>query len=293
MQNIERMKNRRVKYVYVRRQDGLKEYPPLDDPSRIEDETILSSDRRWLHRLTWFSLGKRRRETVDVWDGSKGTYVKTDIDDNGPRTTAEIDNERRSHHHLNDLEMCVEQRIVDLLGIRSEVTPSLGGGGFVVLNARVDDRSEIKELLTLDPARNYWVAQRDYEYTGNNRSTHRRTVVDEFVAVGNGWYPKRVSTDEGAFYTVLHVEFPAAFKDADFVVEIPKGTPVLDKLKRGRYIEGEEPPSPPPSNEPGLLDDLKQVPGEDWLFYGGFVVAVSAVVVIGLFFFARRPTKQS
>lgn len=303
LENIDRKKNRRVKFVFVQIIGKPQEtYPPLNHPDRTEFEVTLFNDKRWREHRSWYRTGKLMRETIGAWDGAKGTYLTKNESPEGFKTTAEINrNEVKNHFELFQIEMNLERYLVERLGIRSSVKESPMGKGLLLLDPIVDDRSDTDELFTLDPEKNLWIVQYEHE-TRSSRgapvapgSSKQRSQVKELLKTANGWYPKRVVSegfDRTSYYTVVSAEFPPSFSEADFVVSIPNGTPVVDQTERGRYIQGEEPVAAQPS-EPGVLDELKHVPGDDWLFYGAFVLGLTALVGTAWYFLHRRHSKET
>jgi hypothetical protein len=284
-QNAERIKNRRVKYVKVKLAGTpQRQFPPLDHPDRVENETTIAADARWRNEWTMFRANAAVLKEVYAWDGCRQTTLAIQFKDGKVTATAKISSDQNRSHvaELMSLELNVG-RWQDG-GIRARVKAAPSHPGFIQFTPYEDDRSPTKLNYVLDPSKNYWPVRYDHEDSRPGRSDKNFHEIHEFQQTPAGWYPKRVSDSYGFFITVTATEFPASFSDAAFTVAIPEGARVRDQVANKEYYQGGEeiiPPARAPVQPPGLLDrvgDLVEVPVEDWLVYGGFVAAVSALV---------------
>ena len=305
-ENVDRLKNRRVKFVRVRLPGSPeKEFPALDHPERDEVEATISARNtlgpNWRGKVDWrtFRSGVLARQSIHSWNERRSTRLETKPGpDQKLKTTVEIHGPDVGHSELSMIEMDVSGSMIEMLGIRTKLALLDSHPGLIELNPRVDDLSEIQDRWILDPSKNYWpVEVRRYtKRPDRSLSLNSNAKVVEFLRVGDAWYPKKVlrpwSRDETLYYTVVSVEFPESFEDAAFAVPIPKGTFVKDNVKRSSRIEGEEERPWVPDRPLGVVDRLKGIPGEDWLFYGGFVGATTLFVFGSIFLFRRARRKE-
>jgi hypothetical protein len=287
-QNLDRYSNRRIKYVLVRlKGEHRKDFPNVDYPDRHEIEEVYSTDGRWRRH----SVGKRPESLVReseileshlAWDGTRATTFYHSKNSNGSKPRVEIRGDKASPHEEHIFDMMMTQPVIDKLGIRSRVEASPLGKGLVLLNPYEDDRALSQERYTVDPSRNYWPVRKETWYPGEHDKYGQ--VAHEFAQTPDGWwYPKRVIQtwkDETRHYIVVDAQFPNSFDDLAFAVHLPDGVEVMDHLRRQTMS------SPPPQR--GLKEHLEDIPGEDWLFYGGFGAAVTAFVAASWYFMARK-----
>jgi outer membrane lipoprotein-sorting protein len=303
--NLDRMANRRVKYVIVTLPgEPKKEFPLLDHPDRTEvEETWSKSDdpkaeRSYIRRTT-FKKGALWQETIDARDGKKFTSLKTETTKKGLTTTVDIRFDGRGHSEIWAFEMSTRGLFEGLeherLGIRSAIKPSPLGGNLVELNPRVDERSDRRQTYTLDPSKNYWPIRHDSEFqTPGGNANRSRLEAIEFFAERGPLIPKRVtqtypSHGETRYYTAVSVEFPAKFDDDAFAVVIPDGASVTDSVGLKTYKQGSGKFTPfPEPLQPGMAEDLRNLRKEDLLVYGGFVAAVVLVVGAAYFLMTRK-----
>jgi len=278
-QNLERIANRRVKYVRAKLAGApKKEVPPLDHPGSFEQEVVISKDGRWRSQMGG---------GISVWDGS--LYKRF----NGAGSV-EIHRQPIQEFDTGWFEMGMIGA-VEQLGIRSKIRASSVGKGLVELIPKEDSRVG-NEVLVLDPTKNYWPV-RNWTQLPNDAPSPFSQLASEFEKIGDGWwYPKHIARTytnnknvETYYYTVVSAEFPPRFDDDVFRIAFPEGTVVNDNGTRYRIQDGKEVlVQQGKMRGPTLMDRIKGIPGEDWLFYGGFGAAVMAVVGAGWWTFGRK-----
>lgn len=297
-QNAERIKNRRVKYVKVKLDGSPKrDFPPLDQPDRVENETTIAADGRWRHGWMMFRANAVVLEEVHAWDGIRQTSLGIQFKDGKVTATAKISSDQNRGHVADLLSLELDVGRWHDGGIRARVKAAPSHPGLIQFTPYEDDRSPFKLSYVLDPSKNYWPVREDHEDSRPGRSSKDFYEIHEFQQTDAGWYPKQVSSSYGFFTTVTAAEFPTSFADSAFTVAIPEGARVSDQVAKKEYYQGGEeivPPVRAPVRPPGLLDrvgDLTEVPVEDWLVYGGFVAAVSALVGTVWYLLARPKRK--
>ena len=313
-ENLRRMASRRVKYIRITLDGEPKnEFPPLDSPDRMQVIDVRSDGRmdgqmripeRFFVQLSTFQTGALWKASIESWDGSKTTSLRTEPIKGQLRTTAEIRGSYSgSHSELWVFEMGVRDLVEGLefkrLGIRSSLKPSPLGEGLVELNPRVDDRSSEQERYTLDPMKNYWPVRYDSESRSHDgKVTKRSMAVAEFISDPKLLYPKRVTSywsdnRRTYYYTAQSAEFPEKLDDDAFAVAIPDGVVVTDNVGRKTYTQGSgmrRRSGSPPHQDCGT--PRKIFASDDWAYYGGFFGAIAAFVIGILFFFSRQRRKS-
>jgi len=290
-QNLDRFQNRRIKYVLVRLSgEQRKEFPNVDHPQRFEFEEVYSKDGRWRRHMVVYTDESMTKEDHRAWDGVRATTFSAPMKPDGRKLQADIRGIKSFPSEEHVFDMNVTQPVIDRLGIRSRISLSPLGKGLILLNVYEDDRAGIQARYTVDPTKNYWPVS--YEWWVMGEAEKYGQIVHEFAQTQDGsWYPKRVvhtQKDSTRHYIVVDAEFPSSFDDSAFAVHLPQGVEVTDSVGRRTFTVGGEERLWPPTPEPGLAEDLRRIPAEDWLFYGGFGAAVTALVGATWYYMARN-----
>jgi hypothetical protein len=302
-ENIEGSPNRRLKIVIVHQPGEPKEpFPALDSPNREEIETLVDARGRWREKRREFREGVLGPNFDIAFDGAKTTNLQAFSTEGDTRYAATIMDGRGK---LGGPRSYLWEYLPRHLGIRSSLSWAKADKPLLLLNPRVDDQSEFRKTITLDPAKNYWPIASHFERQREEGvwKTHSRTQVVEFFRPAGRLFPKRLTMWtpdarasklpylETGYITVVEAEFPDQFDAAAFEIAIPDGASVRDQVAGRDYVKGEVRTA---SADVGSNDAKRPPPYDLWLIYFGFLVLATFVAGAARhLLISRRPNRPA
>jgi hypothetical protein len=302
-ENIEGSPNRRLKFVIVHQPGEPKEaFPALDSSNREEIETLVDARGRWREKRREFSEGALGSDFDIAFGGAKTTNLQAFSTEGNTRYSAHVMDGRGN---LGRPGSYLWEYLPQYLGIRSSLSWAKGDTRLLLLNPRVDDQSEFRKTITLDPAKNYWPIASHFERQREEGvwKTHSRTQVVEFFRPAGRLFPKRLTMWtpdarasklpylETGYITVVEAEFPDQFDAAAFEIAIPDGASVRDQVAGRDYVKGEVRTA---SADVGSNDAKRPPPYDLWLIYFGFLVLATFVAGAARhLLISRRPNRPA